>query len=417
MENKLNRQGLLNYGQTFSDTVMSNFFQQNERVAGKQILDFTPIRQVNLMLIKNLYEKWQSETLRLQSPYFDYSNENVQTALRNFMNTLSQHISVKESDFKPLLEQSVHESLLLALSPADFFESEVNRIGEQKLSPQRIKDLGKYIQFNKHLLDGVLGEIESFHVKQVAAGELVKALHKHAAAMQSQLMTIPEVVQMFGSVAKLTENDLLAPEPPPAPVVVPPPAAPQAPANFFDAEFLADAPVVSAPNPAAFAPAPQPVATAPVYAATTTLPEPPPLPQIPVIPPPASFTAPEPPQRIADLTLSDEKPLLETFVKEQPNINDIIRTQETDVSSVLDKIQKQKVESLTNVFPVHERFMYVNDLFGGDYVVWSEALHSLNEAPDLAHARHILSNLAQRFGWRVNSERVKAFSEIVERRF
>lgn len=393
MENKLNRQGLLNYEKVFSDKVMSNFFQQNEKVTGKQLLEFTPIRQVNLMLVKNLYEKWQTETLRLQSPFFDYNDEGVKEALRNFMNILSQHISVTEADFRPLLEQSVHESLLLSLSPADFFESEVSLLGESKLTPIRVKELGKYIQLNKILLDTVLTEIESFHVKQVASGELIKALHKQAAAISDKLLTVPQVIEMFGVVATLSEQDLVAPlVSEPAVIAIPEPA------NFFENHFLTSQP--------------EPVVAKPIIAQAPPVQQQQPQP---VVVPPVVTAAP---QKIADLTLSDDKSLLDTFVKDT-SLNDTLKTQaeHNEVSSVLDKIQKQKVESLHAAFPIHERFMYVNDLFGGDYVAWSMALQEIDNAPSLAHANAVLQNLAQRFTWKANSERVRTFTDLVERRF
>lgn len=406
MENKLNRQGLLAYGQQFSDKVLNSFFQQNEKVTGSQLLEFTPIRQVNLMLIKNLYEKWQAETRRLQSPYFDYSSETVQEALRNFMNTLSQNIAVAKADFQPLLEQSVHESLLLALFPAEYFESEISLLSENKLSPQRVKELGKYIQYNKVLLDAVQTDIEAFHVKQVATGELVKAIGKKAEVLADKCMTLSQLVAEFGAVVPLTESDLLVPEPPPAPVA---PPTPPAPTNFFETQFAAPTPVAS-PSPL---PAPEPpkvemivepiaVVSQPEVSANAWYEQ------------TATSTAPTP-QRIADLSLSDDKSLIDTFSKDA-TLNDVLKQEVQAEESVLDKINKQKVESLHSAFPVHERFMYVNDLFGGDYVQWSMALKELEEANTLTQAKSVLGNLGQRFGWSDN-ERVRAFTEIVERKF
>ncbi|SFC29831.1 hypothetical protein SAMN05421780_104163 [Flexibacter flexilis DSM 6793] len=402
MENKLNRQGLLAYGQQFSDKVLNDFFQQNEKVTGGQLLEFTPIRQVNLMLIKNLYEKWQAETRRLQSPYFDYSAESVQEALRNFMNTLSQNIAVAKADFQPLLEQSVHESLLLALLPAEYFESELNLLSETKLSPQRVKELGKYIQYNKVLLDAVQADIEAFHVKQVATGELVKAIAKKKEVLADKCMTLAQLVAEFAPIVPLTESDLLVPEPPPAPVT---PPAPTAPANFFEAQFAAEPPTVNTPEPAVAPEPPKVKEVAPAPMAAASIPD---WFDLPAANTPA-------PQRIADLSLSEDKSLIETFTKDA-TLNDVLKQEAQTAESVLDKIHKQKLESLHTAFPVHERFMYVNDLFGGDYVQWSMALKELEEAHNLTQAKSILSNLAQRFSW-TDGERVKAFTEIVERKF
>ncbi len=105
------------YSQQFADRITGEFFARNNRVTSKTIMEVQSIKQVNLFVIKNLYDQWQRETANLRSPFFDYDNPDVQTALQSYMNTLSHHISLDQTAYQELLRKSVAESLNLVFYP------------------------------------------------------------------------------------------------------------------------------------------------------------------------------------------------------------------------------------------------------------------------------------------------------------
>jgi hypothetical protein len=71
MENKLNTQAIENYSTRLTKKLSDEFFAKNLTIFGHQILNYTPIEQVNLFIISNLFEKWKEETSKLKSPFFD----------------------------------------------------------------------------------------------------------------------------------------------------------------------------------------------------------------------------------------------------------------------------------------------------------------------------------------------------------
>ena len=94
MDNKLNYSAIEVYSVAYTRKVMNSFFGMEESINGKQILSLTNLQQVNLLIIKNLFEKWNKETSKFRSPYFNYDSEEVKKALENFMNVLSNNITI-----------------------------------------------------------------------------------------------------------------------------------------------------------------------------------------------------------------------------------------------------------------------------------------------------------------------------------
>jgi len=179
VESKLNREALETFAASFSEEVCNSFFDQKNVISGKEIVEVTPVKQVNYFVLKILFRKWQKETLRLQSPYFNYRSEDVRKALFTFMNVLSQQISVSREHFEPLLEQSTKESILLMISPYDFFREELTGHESGKLNEKYLKNSDKYIKVNKHIFEAYK---ESFDTK--GPGELS---HADALALLDEL--------------------------------------------------------------------------------------------------------------------------------------------------------------------------------------------------------------------------------------
>ena len=75
-------------------SILSDTFKSNDKVDGEKLISLTNSRQVNSFLIRSLFNQWRSEVEQLESPYFDFKHEKVKEALKQFMNVLSNHISI-----------------------------------------------------------------------------------------------------------------------------------------------------------------------------------------------------------------------------------------------------------------------------------------------------------------------------------
>ncbi|WKN44488.1 hypothetical protein [Tunicatimonas pelagia] len=153
MERKLDQALVKQYSEEFTEKVLSVAYATSERLSGKAILNLTPVKQINLLVIKALFDQWQHEIDKLRSPYFDYESEEVQQALDDFINTLSQHISVDQSHLQPLVEQAVQETLYLVLSPNVYYQQQVATISAEGIREEDVLTWLKYIKINRPLLE------------------------------------------------------------------------------------------------------------------------------------------------------------------------------------------------------------------------------------------------------------------------
>ena len=94
-------------------------------LTGKEILHISPIKQLNLLIVKSLFEKWQEEIKRIESPYFNYQADQVKIVISQLMNTLSQNISINTENLKPIIEKAVEDLIMLNFDPANYLHNEI----------------------------------------------------------------------------------------------------------------------------------------------------------------------------------------------------------------------------------------------------------------------------------------------------
>lgn len=125
MENKLNSFELELYSKKVARKLCSDFFgDSKQQIHGKEILNFCQVSQINYFILKIIFQKWKEEVNQLKkSPFFNYEAEEVEYAIAQFANILSNYIVVKNVAFEQILSTAIEESLYLALSPYHYFKT------------------------------------------------------------------------------------------------------------------------------------------------------------------------------------------------------------------------------------------------------------------------------------------------------
>lgn len=83
-----------------------------------------------------------------------------------------------------------------------------------------------------------------------------------------------------------------------------------------------------------------------------------------------------------------------------------------------DKVSKQKLHDIKRGIGINERFLFANELFGGDMSAFSRAVEELNHVDSENDANRLLNeNLATKYRWDDEDETVLAFKSLVSRRF
>ncbi len=341
MESSLNHAALEQYSRTFSERVVREVYAHQQRVSGPDILLISPVKQVNLFVIKALFEQWQQEIDRLESPYFDYDHEEVQLALEEFMNTLSQHISVAEAELYPLLVTATQDALLLALSPKEYFRRGLDRLNRDKLHIEDVKAWIKYVKINRAPLDALSDRVVGSNGAGVSVDEAGRLLQLKADELPAGLPA--DYQPAFSQVALLTEQELLETEQP-----APPPPEPIS-------EVIEPAPRIEEEE---------------------------------------TIEAPAPPR-----TLNDE-------------------LTSTQRATLADIHQQQKIANIKSYIGVNQRFMFIRELFENNAEAYNQALDELEQQNTYIEAFNYLRNqYAQPNRWKMDSEEVVEFLEIIAKRF
>jgi hypothetical protein len=159
METAINHDYINSYAEAYTNRIVDRYFSENSIIDGENILSITEFRQINLFIVKNIMVKWEMEAKKLRSPFFDYTSQEVQNALQDFMNVLSKNISIEQKVFKPLLKMAVNEVLILIFSPYDFFRKELLNIGTP-VSLDELEKRKKFIKINSELYHAYVQKIE-----------------------------------------------------------------------------------------------------------------------------------------------------------------------------------------------------------------------------------------------------------------
>ncbi|WP_435357105.1 hypothetical protein [Emticicia sp. SJ17W-69] len=403
MSNKLNLSAVERYSKAYASKVCDEFFAENSSITGKQILSLSNIQQINMLTIKALFDKWQADTQRLRSPFFDFGAAEVQQALKNFMNTVSQHISVKREHFEPLLVDSIGETLVLILEPQTFYKELMRDLPSFRFSQENLVPLIKYILINKDVLPKLAEKLNGQEF--VFANQAMAWLEE----MPLNIENPDKYLAQFAEKVPIPEE------------LVPSKAAPvenQASKSFFDFEVANVIPQkIEIPQPKV-----EPIVervvqrVEPVVESDVEI--------APVIKKEEAIFE----QKLESVTARVNEPIVEKITPKEPEnvrLNDKLGGEQKTLNdntqsnkSVLDYHQNSRIEGITGAISLNQRFLFTNNLFGGNIQAFSHALEELELCKDFGEAKElILKKYVPRYMWDITGAEAEEFIDIIKRRF
>lgn len=81
------------------------------------------------------------------------------------------------------------------------------------------------------------------------------------------------------------------------------------------------------------------------------------------------------------------------------------------------KLSRKPIKDLNEEIGLNQKFLFMNDLFGGENTLYKEAVSSLNGFQTLEEAKQLMTQLAQRHNWDMESTSALKFTDLVERKF
>ena len=377
------------YGRRLAVRLCDQHFgtQPDATLDGPAVLKFAPVRQLNLLVVRQLLGQWQAETARLRSPYFHFGAEPVQTALTQFMNVLSRHIRLGRAAFEPLLAQAAADTLGLVADPMGSFQRLLLGAAETPTLAS-LGDALRYLDIDKAFYQGFLDSLSTNNA--LSRDFLTHRFEIYHAANHRAHQSMQRLVEELSSLLPLTTADLLE----------------DGPVSVLHASLTQPAPTELAARSA-------PVAT-PSFAAV-------PAPAASEATPPVALGAAfisTPARPLPDTELASI-PLHEKLKASQPAalaLADTLRT--TAAPTSLAERANPKVETLREAISINQRFSFINELFNGENMDYHAAIQHLDSllTPEQARA-YVSGDLSQRYDWNRKEEHVNKLLKLIERKF
>lgn len=364
MESKYNQLQLERYSKELANVLCDRYFATQHTLNGPQLISFTPVKQVNLFVIKELLLKWHAEMANLRSPYFDFEHEEVKEALIQFMNVLSRKIKMKREAFEPLLQKAIQDTLLVSLAPLAVFEEKFLR-AQEEVQLAKLQENLKYIDIDKALFAGFL---ETLTPTDNDRGDIRNRFKVYLHAHDEQRRPLQDLIDQFNSLLPVTLTELTETAAPAAPVYAKPtPPAPEeevdivAPIHMAQREASVPAPAIRKP-----------------------------------------------------LTIADEEE--EHVAPARPTLNDNFR--KAPQASLADTHSNQRIDSLKNSISINQRFSFINELFDGDNMHYYQTIQALDTMPDETTAKqYVTAELATKYDWTKKQDHVNKLLRLIERKF
>lgn len=419
MSNKFNANALTEYSKSYARRVAADAFHQRSVVSGEQILTLTPINQINLFVISSLSDKWRVDAGKFRSPYFDYTNPEVQEALQNFMNVVSQHIAVRREHLEPLLAEATRRAIILVFDPRAYFDDILRDQPEFTLTADVLKQVTRYTKINQFI---------PMHIAQRMSGKPFIYVNQALNYLDEVLTQRTHELEHYDDfVAKLSEKlpmDVAALLRSHVPDVIPSPPsrsffdaamdpvtppAPLVPADAVPNDVLPATPPQLDPLPAGI-PADEAGGGGPMFLRGS---ESGPEPVAPVAQPSQLQTG-----SISQPSITETTPATAESGN-VPTLNDTLReASSAEPVSVAQSFSRRPIESVGRSISLNQKFRFINQLFNGNSSAYNQAVAEIDTLDNYGQALDLISyRYASQYLWDMSSDEVSELVEILKRRF
>jgi hypothetical protein len=282
--------------------------------------------------------------------------------------------------------EATKDTLVLLIDPNSYFNEIFRNQPNFTVTADTIQQLRKYIRLNKFVPQSIAEAMADRAF--VYVNQAIEWSEQAIAQRTAEADSIEQWAAVFSEKVPLDASSLLKKSNRPEPVIVT--AEPQGDQSFFDT-----LPVEEPATPPVKFMEPEPLRPVEMYTAPTPAYSPP------VTPPPMPPTLHE---SVGGNGNAAKESLNERFRTEQPSISS--------------NFQRQPIASISQNIPLHQKFMFIHQLFGGSNSAYESAITELEQAPDFQSARGLITyKFASQHLWDMTGDTVGELLEIVKRRF
>ena len=93
------------------------------------------------------------------------------------------------------------------------------------------------------------------------------------------------------------------------------------------------------------------------------------------------------------------------------------KLEQAEDNSLITRLQRKPVADLMTAIGINDKFLLLNELFGGSMEKYNKSIRSLNNFSTLLGAKTYMSELQIEFQWDCDSDAYKKLADLIERRF
>ena len=93
------------------------------------------------------------------------------------------------------------------------------------------------------------------------------------------------------------------------------------------------------------------------------------------------------------------------------------KLESTEDNSLAARLQRKPVADLATAIGINDKFLLLNELFGGSMEKYNKSIRALNSFSTLLGAKTYMSELQIEFQWDCESDAYNKLNNLVERRF
>ena len=175
----MKKNNLESFLQSVLEKIKKHSLIKNNNFSGNEILEFTEIHQVNLFILKKIFEEWEQNIEKNKSSYFNYDDEKVISISREYSNILSKNISININQVNDLALNAIRDYILLVLKPYEFFIKEFEKF-ENKISIEKIEERKKYYKINGNLYSHIINELKKQNKTNINKTEILNILKSNS---------------------------------------------------------------------------------------------------------------------------------------------------------------------------------------------------------------------------------------------
>ena len=166
---------LKKYSQSICKKIVINSMKDKKVFQGKDILSYTNVEQVNLFIMKKVFDNWGKTYEKNKSEYFNYNSEELIIQLKQYMNILSKNILLDKSLIKRLAINAIEDFIYLCIKPYSFFKNEFEQIVKD-ISISRIEERKKFYIVNQEIYLKIIDKVKKLNKRKIETKKIIKIL-------------------------------------------------------------------------------------------------------------------------------------------------------------------------------------------------------------------------------------------------